>query len=73
MSTCEGKFKPVFDKARNEAVPVPTGERCYEEVEWRVTYLKDHGIAPINCCALCIMDVSLLGVMYSAVRVGVGK
>lgn len=77
MSTskeCEGHFKIVYDKATEDVTikkedSTKNGEiECVNEAEWRVTYFHDTGLEPINCCMRCINKVSILNLMYSAVR-----
>lgn len=69
---CEGKFGVAYSKVLDSAMVFKKKEECDKPQAWRLTYLDDIR-EPINCCEGCLLDASVINILYSAVRLESNK
>lgn len=73
MSTCSGMYKAEIDRSQGGVTVAKQEGDCPNDAMWRVTYMLSTGLPSINVCHRCIMDVSILNLMYSAIRLEKNK
>lgn len=70
---CDGQFEVIYDEAKERPTVAPALSECGSEAEFRITYLNDMGLEPVNTCEKCTCKASVLSMTYSVVRLEKNK